>query len=56
MIPTGLTEWAGALGLPEPGELAVLLMTCLGSPGPFDGDALEPRPGATALTINLSRS
>lgn len=41
VIPTAPAGWAASLGLPKPGELAVLLMTCLGSPGPFDGDAQE---------------
>lgn len=41
VIPSDLGGWATALGLPKPGELAVLLMTCLGPPGLFDGDTLE---------------
>ena len=39
VIPTDPAGWATAMGLPKPGDLAVLLMTCLGSPGPFDCDA-----------------
>lgn len=37
VMPADSAGWA-AVGLPKPGDLAVLLMTCLGSPGPFDVD------------------
>jgi hypothetical protein len=39
-IPGDLVGWAAAFGLTKPGELAVLLATCLGASGPFDCDAL----------------
>ncbi|MFN2496705.1 MAG: hypothetical protein ABR608_12475, partial [Pseudonocardiaceae bacterium] len=45
VIPASLAGWAAALGLPNPAELGVLLMTCLGSPAPFEGDALETPAG-----------
>lgn len=39
LLPPDLAQWAAAWRLPKPGDLAVLLMTCLGSSGLLECDA-----------------